>query len=235
MSDHTVEHPIRAVIFDLGGVVFPSPFEAFDVYDGRAGLDVGTTRAIVRVSSETGAWAALERGELTMAQFCAALDAEAAALGHTISTAAVMATIGEMSGARPEMVTAIRRLRDQGIHVGALRTTGPTIAAIKAAETTSPNALARSVRSPIWRRCSTPSWSRRASACASPIRASTRSSASGSAWNLVSVHSSMTSASTSNPPASWACARSRWSKRPPRCTSSRPWSASTSVPHAANV
>ncbi|HEY1737880.1 MAG TPA: HAD family phosphatase, partial [Acidimicrobiia bacterium] len=120
MSERTADHPIHAVIFDLGGVVFPSPFEAFDVYDGRAGLDVGTTRAVVRVSSETGAWAALERGELTMAQFCAALDAEAAALGHTISTAKVMATIGEMSGARPEMVTAIGRLREHGIRVGAL-------------------------------------------------------------------------------------------------------------------
>jgi putative hydrolase of the HAD superfamily len=119
-SGRSAEHPIRAVIFDLGGVVFPSPFEAFDVYDGRAGLDVGTTRAIVRVSSETGAWAALERGELTMAQFCAALDAEAAELGHTISTFKVMSTIGEMSGARPEMVNAIQRLREHGIRVGAL-------------------------------------------------------------------------------------------------------------------
>jgi putative hydrolase of the HAD superfamily len=111
---------LRAVVFDLGGVVFPSPFEAFDVYDRRTGLAAGTTRAIVRASSESGAWAALERGELTMAQFCAALDAEAATLGHTISTAAVMATIGEMSGARPEMVTAIGRLREAGILVGAL-------------------------------------------------------------------------------------------------------------------
>ncbi len=111
---------IAGVIFDLGGVVFPSPFEAFDVYDARTGLPAGTTRKIVRISSETGAWAALERGELTMEQFCAALDAEAAALGHEISTTAVMATIGEMSGARPEMVAAIRRLRANDIRVGAL-------------------------------------------------------------------------------------------------------------------
>src|SRR3954449_1898562 len=116
----TTGSSIRAVVFDLGGVVFPSPFEAFDVYDARTGLASGTTRSIVRVSSETGAWAALERGELNMVQFCAALDAEAAALGHTISTATVMATIGEMSGARPEMVTAIGRLREHGLRVGAL-------------------------------------------------------------------------------------------------------------------
>ena len=57
---------IRAVIFDLGGVVFPSPFEAFDAYEHDRGLPVGSVRALIRVSSETGAWAALERGELTM-------------------------------------------------------------------------------------------------------------------------------------------------------------------------
>ena len=31
----------RAVIFDLGGVVFPSPFEAFDAYDRGDGLQPG--------------------------------------------------------------------------------------------------------------------------------------------------------------------------------------------------
>lgn len=109
-----------AVIFDLGGVVFPSPFEAFDRYDSRAGLEVGTTRAIIRRSSETGAWAALERGELTTDEFHAALEAEALADGITISAARIMATIAEESGARPEMLTAITRLRDAGLRVGAL-------------------------------------------------------------------------------------------------------------------
>ena len=55
----------RAVIFDLGGVVFPSPFEAFDAYDRGNGLDAGHDARADPTSSETGAWAALERGELT--------------------------------------------------------------------------------------------------------------------------------------------------------------------------
>ena len=67
----------RAVIFDLGGVVFPSPFEAFDAYDGDAGLAPGTVRALIKTSSETGAWAELERGELTMPEFYARLGSEA--------------------------------------------------------------------------------------------------------------------------------------------------------------
>ena len=45
----------RAVIFDLGGVVFPSPFEAFDAYDHGHDLTAGTTRGLIRRSSEEGA------------------------------------------------------------------------------------------------------------------------------------------------------------------------------------
>lgn len=108
------------MLFDLGGVVFPSPFEAFDRYDLRAGIPVGFTRSVVRVSSETGAWAALERGELSIAEFHAALESEAESAGHRIDASRVMATIGEEGGARPAMLAAIGRLRAAGLRVGAL-------------------------------------------------------------------------------------------------------------------
>ena len=108
------------MIFDLGGVVFASPFEAFDIYDQRAGFPLGTTRAIVKSSSETGAWAALERGELTQTQFHDALNAEGLTVGFTIDAARIMTTIGEGAGARPEMLSAIAKLREHGFKVGAL-------------------------------------------------------------------------------------------------------------------
>ncbi len=76
----------RAVIFDLGGVVFPSPFEAFDEYDHGNGLVEGTVRGLIRRSSEEGAWAALERGELGMDEFAVALEAEADAAGFRLDT-----------------------------------------------------------------------------------------------------------------------------------------------------
>jgi putative hydrolase of the HAD superfamily len=113
--------PFSAVLFDLGGVVFPSPFDAFDRYDTRAGLDTGFTRSLIRESSEAGAWAALERGALTLPEFFAALEMEAQARGAIVDAAAIMATIGEESGgARPEMLHAIARLRAEGLRVGAL-------------------------------------------------------------------------------------------------------------------
>src|SRR5215207_290219 len=95
----------RAVIFDLGGVVFPSPFEAFDRYDDGNGLDEGTVRALIRRSSEEGAWAALERGALTMDEFVAALEAEADTAGFVLDARKLMALIGSGLGPRPEMAT----------------------------------------------------------------------------------------------------------------------------------
>ena len=61
--------------------MFPSPFEAFDAHDRDAGFPDGTVRGIIRTSSETGAWAALERGELALPDFHSQLEAEALEVG----------------------------------------------------------------------------------------------------------------------------------------------------------
>jgi putative hydrolase of the HAD superfamily len=112
--------PIRAVIFDLGGVVFPSPFEAFDEYDHGNNLAKGTMRGLIRRSSEEGAWAALERGELTLDQFTLALEAEADAAGFRLDARRLMALIGSSLGPRPEMAKAIERIRAHGRRTAAL-------------------------------------------------------------------------------------------------------------------
>jgi putative hydrolase of the HAD superfamily len=110
----------RAVIFDLGGVVFPSPFEAFDAYDHGNDLRKGTMRSLIRTSSETGAWAALERGELNMDEFVVALEAEAFAAGFQLDARRLMGLIGSSLGPRPEMEQAIRQIRAGGLRTGAL-------------------------------------------------------------------------------------------------------------------
>jgi putative hydrolase of the HAD superfamily len=112
--------PFRAVIFDLGGVVFPSPFEAFDEYDHGTGLAKGTMRALIRRSSEEGAWASLERGELSIDEFATALEAEADAAGFRLDARKLMALLGSGLGPRPEMVRAIDRIREEGLRTGAL-------------------------------------------------------------------------------------------------------------------
>ena len=116
---------MKAVIFDLGGVVFESPFSAFDTYEQTAGLPTGSVRRVIARSSQDGAWAALERGEHTMASFCAALDAEAAVEGHAIDSSVIMALIGKGMGARPAMITAIECIRAQGLRTAALTNNWP--------------------------------------------------------------------------------------------------------------
>jgi putative hydrolase of the HAD superfamily len=110
----------RAVIFDLGGVVFPSPFEAFDRYDVEAGLEPGSVRALIRASSEHGVWATLERGEVSMDEFFLGLEAEARAAGFALDAARLMASVGTGLGPRPEMVRAVERIRAEGLRAAAL-------------------------------------------------------------------------------------------------------------------
>lgn len=110
----------RAVIFDLGGVVFPSPFEAFDAYEHGNNLEKGSVRALIRRSSEEGAWAALERGELNMDEFAVALEAEADSAGFALDARKLMGMIGSSLGPRPQMVRAIERIREEGLRTAAL-------------------------------------------------------------------------------------------------------------------
>jgi putative hydrolase of the HAD superfamily len=115
----------RAVIFDLGGVVFPSPFEAFDAYDRDANLPAGSVRGVIRTSSESGAWAALERGELALPDFHARLEAEATAVGFRLDAAKLMTTIANGFGPRPAMAVAIQRIREANLRTAALTNNWP--------------------------------------------------------------------------------------------------------------
>lgn len=111
---------LRAVIFDLGGVVFPSPFDAFDAYERAHGLPERFIRSVVATSADHGAWARLERSDVTFERFCVELEAECAAAGGTIDAAALMAEIGRDFEPRAEMVSAIAAIRAHGLLVGAL-------------------------------------------------------------------------------------------------------------------
>jgi putative hydrolase of the HAD superfamily len=111
---------IAAVIFDLGGVVLESPLAVFSAYERELGLPRHTLNKGIVAAGPTGAWARLERGELTMREFYAAFDAENAARGVTISTELLMTRVAEQTAVRPLVVAAIRTLRAAGRKVAAL-------------------------------------------------------------------------------------------------------------------
>lgn len=110
-----------AVIFDLGGVVLPSPFEAWAAYERELGLDVGFIRGVVAASGHEGAWARHERGEVSFEEFCAAFERECAAAGsELVSAAEVMGRLLSRPEPRPEMLAAIEAIREAGLRTGAL-------------------------------------------------------------------------------------------------------------------
>jgi len=99
--------PIEAVLFDFGGVILSSPFEAFAAYEQRSGLPDGFIRRLNSTDPDTNAWAQLERSELDLAGFVAAFEAEAAREGHEVDGWGVIQALrGEV---RPEMVEVVRR------------------------------------------------------------------------------------------------------------------------------
>lgn len=101
------EAVIRAALFDFGGVILSSPFEAFAAYEREAGLPVDFIRGLNATNPDTNAWSKLERSEVGLAEFCTLFEAEAHAQGHTLDGAEVLSRLhGEI---RPEMVEAVRR------------------------------------------------------------------------------------------------------------------------------
>lgn len=100
--------------------MFPSPLAAFDRYNDEAGLPTGFVRELIRMSAETGAWAALERGELSIGELVVALEKEADSAGHAIDGAVLMQSFASGRGALPEMLDAIRAIRARGLRTAAL-------------------------------------------------------------------------------------------------------------------
>lgn len=106
-----MQRVVRAVLFDFGGVILSSPFEAFAAYERRVGLPDDFIRSVNATNPDANAWARLERDEIDLADFVSAFEAEALAMGHVVDGAEVIACLhGEV---RPRMVEAIRRCRQR--------------------------------------------------------------------------------------------------------------------------
>lgn len=102
---------IRAALFDIGGVLLVSPFEAFAAYEQRKGLPAGFLRHVNATNHHANAWARLERGELDLEQFGAAFEEESAALGHRVPGADVLALLG--GEPRPAVCQAVVRCAER--------------------------------------------------------------------------------------------------------------------------
>lgn len=98
---------ITTALFDFGGVILSSPFDAFARYEADHSLPAGFLRSVNATDPDTNAWARLERSEVDVDGFATAFEEESTALGHRVPGWDVLALLaGEV---RPEMVEAVRR------------------------------------------------------------------------------------------------------------------------------
>ena len=102
---------IRAALFDFGGVILSSPFEAFADFERRNGLPDGVIRQLNATNPDSNAWAKLERSEVDLGQFAVIFSEEAREAGYEIDGAAVLGLLG--GSVRPAMVEAVRRCSEQ--------------------------------------------------------------------------------------------------------------------------
>ena len=110
----------RAVIFDLGGVILDSPLHAIARFERERDIEPGFVNRVVVSAGHGGAWARLERGELSMEAFFGAFEADCATAGRRLSARALMECIAEIAEPRPRMLEAVRRIRSSGLRAAAL-------------------------------------------------------------------------------------------------------------------
>ena len=98
----------EAVIFDFGGVITESPFEAFNKLESARGLPKDFIRRINAANPHENAWAKFERAEINPDAFDLAFADEARAQGFELGGRDVIACL--QGAIRPSMLEALRRI-----------------------------------------------------------------------------------------------------------------------------
>ncbi len=110
--------PIQAVLWDFGGVILSSPFEAFNTYEAEKGLPTDLIRRVNSTNPHSNAWALLERNDISPQEFDSLFATESEALGHRVPGADVLALLS--GDVRPRMVQALDTVKAAGFKIACL-------------------------------------------------------------------------------------------------------------------
>jgi len=100
---------LEAVIWDFGGVLTTSPFEAFARFERERGLPADIIRRTNANNPSENAWAQFERGTIDLETFDDLFAAESLMLGAEVRGRNVIPLLsGDL---RPAMVEALRRVK----------------------------------------------------------------------------------------------------------------------------
>ena len=113
---------LQAVIWDFGGVLTSSPFEAFTRYEVEKGLPKDFIRGVNAVNGDTNAWAQLERSEVDADGFDVLFREESKARGHEVPGKDIL---GLLSGdLRGNVVEALKTCKAH-VKVGCITNNAP--------------------------------------------------------------------------------------------------------------
>jgi putative hydrolase of the HAD superfamily len=102
---------VEAVIWDFGGVLTTSPFEAFARFENERGLPADIIRRTNASNHWENAWAKFERAEVDLEAFDQLFAAESMAHGAEVRGKDVLPLlVGDL---RPEMVEALRVVKSR--------------------------------------------------------------------------------------------------------------------------
>ena len=101
---------IKAILWDFGGVLTTSPFEAFNRFEAAHDLPKDFIRRVNSTNPTTNAWAQFESNTITTEQFDQLFEQESESLGHPVRGMRVLELLsGEL---RPRMVSALRKCKE---------------------------------------------------------------------------------------------------------------------------
>ena len=99
----------RAILWDFGGVILSSPFEAFNRYEAEIGLPKDFIRGLNARNGDTNAWAKMDRSEVSLEGFVELFEEEARQQGHKLDGWRILQSLS--GDIRPQMVEALRRCK----------------------------------------------------------------------------------------------------------------------------
>ena len=117
------DNQYAALIFDFGGVITASPFEAFNRLEDERGLPQDFIRSVNAANPHDNAWAKFERAEIDARSFDVLFEAEAESMGHPLEGRAVLAVLS--GSIRPAMVRALDQLAEAGYRLACITNNVP--------------------------------------------------------------------------------------------------------------
>lgn len=100
---------LRAILWDFGGVITSSPFEAFNDLEASYGAPSDFIRGLNATNPDSNAWAQFESNQVSLDEFDRLFAAESAAAGHEIPGREVIA---RLSGSlRPRMINVLKKCK----------------------------------------------------------------------------------------------------------------------------